>query len=74
MKKSKLAEAISADGRTAREIARAAGVNPTTLSLVLNGRRTPRVETAAKLARVLNRTPAALGLPDLAQFMKGGAR
>lgn len=74
MRKSKLAEAISADGRTEREIAHAAGINPTTLSLVKNGRRIPRIETAARLSSVLHRSPAELGLPDLASIVKGGGR
>lgn len=72
--RSKLAKAISEDGRTAREIARVAGINATTLSLVVNGRRVPRFETTAKLSRALNRSPADLGLPELASITRGGAQ
>ena len=74
MSRSKLAKAIFADGRTALEIAHAAGINPTTLSLIRNGRRLPRIETALRLSSALNREPAALGLPDLASIMIGGAK
>lgn len=47
-------------------------VNPITLSLVVNGRRVPRIETALRLARALSRTQAELGLPDLPAELTGG--
>jgi transcriptional regulator with XRE-family HTH domain len=67
----KLDRALRTDGRSAAEIAQAAGVSYVALSCIRHGRQTPRLETAARLAAALNRTPAELGLPDLQSVLKG---
>ena len=70
--RSELAKAIFADGRTNAEIAQAAGVDPSTLSLVSNGRRNPTLETVLRIAHALDTTPEALGLTGLSSIQAGG--
>jgi len=74
MRMKKLADAMTADGRTHRAIAKDAGMSATSLSLILNGRRTAKLETAYRIARVLGRAPEDLGLPSLGALGVGGAR
>ncbi len=70
----KLLDAIQRDGRTAGEIATAAGVSGCTLSLIVNRHRTARLDTAHKLASALHTTPDAIGLPTLADVKIGGVQ
>jgi transcriptional regulator with XRE-family HTH domain len=70
-KRSKLATAILRDGRTQTQIALDAGLDPCTLSLVINGRRCPRIETSIRLSNALHCAPRDLGLPDIASLIGG---
>ncbi len=51
----KLYDAIRASGLSGEEVARRAGLTPTTVSKVLNGHVIPHSSTAFKIAKVLRR-------------------
>lgn len=65
MKKTKLAAAVFFSGVSAREIARVANINETTLYLAISGRRKPGLETSLRIARALDTSPEELGLIGL---------
>ena len=59
----KLADAIrSAGHRTGQDFARKVGISPITLSATINGRKSPRPVTIARICRELGKSPADLGL------------
>jgi len=68
MKRTKLSEAVFYSGRSAREIARSANVNETTLYLAISGKRRPGLETSIRIARALDSTPESLGLVGLSKL------
>jgi len=52
----RLREALVADGRTQKEVAKAAGVSPGTLCIAANGTGEPGVFAAMRIARALGKT------------------
>lgn len=77
MNRTRLAEALFADGRAERDIAAVAGVNPCTLSNIKNGHRTPSIETSYRIAFALGKTPEELDMPGLGAILEaqeGGAK
>ncbi len=60
MKRTRLEIAVFYDGRTSRDIAKAAGLSPSHFSQMLRGKRRPRITTAMRLADVLKADVAEL--------------
>jgi DNA-binding XRE family transcriptional regulator len=71
MKNKKLIAAIESDGRTHQQLSDAAQIDRVTLSLILNGHRAARVDTALKLARTLNKPLAEIGFSKQAKMLAG---
>lgn len=71
MKNAKLIAAIKKDGRNQQQIADSAQIDSVTLSLILNGHRTARLDTALKLARTLNKPLAEIGFSKQAEMLVG---
>lgn len=63
--------AVFNDGRSQTEIAKLAHINRSALSLVINGKRKPRLETSLRIAKVLGSTPEELGLFGLSNISEG---
>ncbi len=70
-KNRELITAVKDDGRTQKQIADAAQIDRVTLSLILNGHRAARIDTALKLGRVLNKPLAEIGFPKQAAMLAG---
>lgn len=71
MQNKKLIAAIKTDGRTHQQLSDAAQIDRVTLSLILNGHRAARIDTALKLGRVLNKPLAEIGFPKQAAMLAG---
>lgn len=61
-KRTPLEMAVFASGKTRVELAKAAHINLSTLSLVITGKQKPRLETSLRLSAALDSTPEQLGL------------
>ena len=70
-KRTALELAVFASGKTRAELAKAAHLNMSTLSLVITGKQKPRLETTLRLSAALDSTPEALGLIGMADVIKG---
>lgn len=62
--------AVFNDGRSMTQIAKLAGVNRSSLSQIVNGRRYPRLETSLRIAQALGVKPESVGLVSLSDITK----